>query len=91
MSRARLTTAAFLAWLASRVAPREMCPIFRAYCRMLDTFPGELERRRTYGVISAPWSIGPADEGKATLMLARGLESMAKAREGIDAIVKEPA
>lgn len=87
--RFRLWLATRLIWTGAHIAPRLVRPIFVAYCRMLEAFPEEIKAGRQFGVITVPWSAGPAGRGKAELMQARAMEAAATARKGIEVIAAQ--
>lgn len=88
MNKLRLFIATVMIWIASKIAPRPMGPVFRTYARMLEKFPLELLSGRTFGVMTIPWALSDAGKGKAQMMQDRGLEAMTVVRQGIEEISK---
>jgi len=88
MNKFRLNVATRLIWLAAKVAPRPMGPIFMAYSAMLEKFPLELAQGRTYGVITLPWSLSAEDKGNATMMQERATKEAGEARKGIETLTR---
>lgn len=78
--RIRLRVATILSWLAARVGPRCMRPVFTLYGRLLGDMPKQFASGRTYGVVSAVWSMTDEGYAKAVELQNAALAAMAETR-----------
>jgi hypothetical protein len=85
MERFRLWSAARLVFFAARVGPSSMRPIFGAYGQMLESFPEQFQKGRTYGVILTPWSIDETGHHNASLLTSAAVVALKECRRQIDA------
>lgn len=78
--RARLWAATALTWVAAHVAPREMRPVFLAYCQLLGDMPAQIEMGRRWGIVTAQWSLERDGLGKASRLQRAAIAAATRAR-----------
>ena len=80
IARARNVAACALIWTAARISSREVRCIVNNCFLFAAGLPDEIKRGRSYGVITAPWSMTDEGDAKAAYMQAAAIEALARRR-----------
>ncbi len=85
IERFRLNAATVLAWIAQRITPPIIRPIFYAHAKLMETSPEQIAMGRRYGVVTFAWSLDAEGRACADKIEKAGLSAMSEARAALEA------